>query len=76
MESDHSVPRWKLHDIPLHHPFITLQKIGIVRRDMAVAIIQHDFNTHLMGDIGDGRGPNMRDFDLSCQPKIALDKKR
>ncbi len=41
---------------------------------MAVAIIEHDLNTHLMGDICYWRCPDMRDFDLSCQPKIALDQ--
>jgi hypothetical protein len=38
MQSNHIVPRRKLDDIPLHHPFITLKKIGSIRGDMTIAI--------------------------------------
>src|SRR5713101_5993233 len=72
MQADNVEPCRKLHNIPLEHPFITLQKIGFIRGSMSIAIIERQFNTHLMDDICYLRGSDMRHLYFARKTKIAL----
>src|SRR2546425_1226762 len=72
MQAEEVDPCRELNDISLHHPFVTLEEIGIVRCRMTSTIVEGQLDTHLVRYICYRRSSHVSHLYFPCQTEIGL----